>query len=1046
VLDQLAPFTNGHEIYRGIKRCTVVGESDEELKPWKELTSKAQTLFDFRTAFPTEGPEAIPVKFDLIITGNDKVDLETLKPMLNEGGRLVAWDQQVPEKSITIPEGFEGTELLLDEQHITIATLRRAVDTTTPVAVSLLVSDNVNADTTQGTEALLRAKLQGRGIETRMVHLKDAINFASQPIISLLDMGKDVINSWTAEQFEYIRQLMAMASHIFWVTQSGLGCEPSEDGLKSAGIAGFLRVMRNEYPNVKLAHLDLSPAFDFAASAPTKLVIDTWLRSVNSDAELELAERDGHLLLPRVVAAPGVDQEVALSIGTAPAIPTALAHHASLEPHEGAGGKRLVWTRDTEVGGPLGSEDVEIRVSHLSVDCGRLGHGTKLLGSFITGCVTRTGPSVSGLSCGDMVIAVGGRDRRTLIRRPWATVLPLPHKLDVEFAAIQVWLHITARYIINHISRVARHEALLIQDGATGLGQALIHTAQRAGAEIFVTVDTFAQQADLMQRFGLPSSSVVVMGAHITSLDAYLQSKVGRKGLHVVVASAAGTPLVRLLSSTLSDFARVAIIGPQDTSGTRLAIRANIQITAVDPTQLLHKRPTLVARLLAEVSGVFAEGEVPAILPQTRFSVANLPQALAWLQKPDSAGIASVHFDNDAQVPVVPAPPPRLQLNSEATYVLVGGLGSLGMRIADLLADHGAKHVSFLSRSGDRTRCAQQLAALEARGCGVAIFACDVVSVHAVKDTIAELGKLGRPVKGLVQCAMVLQDSIFAKMTHAQWTAAFAPKVAGTWNLHKELPADMDFFVMLSSVVSIIGNMAQANYAAGNAYMDALARFRRAQGLPAVSINAGLVRDSGHSVDGSNMTEYLDRFRHIISVSTDLDELSLAVIAAMRGTTADGSLTPPQFVFTMSDSLDPTVNDTWAIDRKFVHRLAISGNAAGTDSVAGPGVAETLAAASSLDEATVVVSDSLKMLLAPGLNMQPSDVSDESPLYNIGVDSFKAVEVRNRVVRELESDISVFELLSSNTLAQTSRIIASRSRLVPGAARTDGGDETEGVN
>lgn len=105
-------------------------------------------------------------------------------------------------------------------------------------------------------------------------------------------------------------------------------------------------------------------------------------------------------------------------------------------------------------------------------------------------------------------------------------------------------------------------------------------------------------------------------------------------------------------------------------------------------------------------------------------------------------------------------------------------------------------------------------------------------------------------VGGLVQCAMVLRDTLFRNMKQADWIASTRPKVHGTWNLHKVLsskqqPSELDFFVMLSSFAAIFGNLGQSNYAAAGAYQDALAHLRRSQGLRDVTIDVGLMRDIG---------------------------------------------------------------------------------------------------------------------------------------------------------------------------------------------------------
>ncbi|KAK1977532.1 KR domain-containing protein [Colletotrichum cereale] len=1065
ILEELAPFTHGGtHLYRGITHCTVVAQSEKELETWKAHTLTAKTLFEYRNTYPTaEGPEADLAKYDVIIVGGSgSVNTEELGHILHPNGRLLIWQAATPgglthgsQASLKLPAGFQSMEISLDaEQTLIIAGLSQT-SVQAPAAVSLLVPDSVTADTNDSVAAIIRSELHSLGVQADFVHWKDIPQVAgSKPVISLLDLCGQVINDWTSTHFEQFQQLVADASHIFWITKSGLGDQPSEDGLRSATAPGLFRVLRNEYPQLKLAHLDLSPGFDLTAPGGAKLIVNTWLRTcqpssdTDTAADLEFGEWDGHILLPRVVTAPGMDEEVALSEGTAPAISTSLARHPSLRLTETGSG--LVWTTDgTNAEDPLSSEEVVIRVSHLSVDCDQLDPeaATEALleGNFVTGVITRAGFNSTGLRIGDRVLAVGGGNTgcHTLVRRDRSLVLRCPDVLDSTAAATEAWLHMTALYVAGHVSRVERDDVVLIENGSTGLGQALLYAARRAGARVITTVGTLEDKARLLKRFGLGDEAVVVLrgASDLSSLDTVLASKVGGGGVDVVVASASqGAVLVSMLTTSLSDFARVILIGSRSgAAGAPLAVRRNVQVAAIDPMQVLRQRPALAAQLLSEAAVALADpaGLLSATGPaKTTLSVAELPAARAWLEKPTSSGILSVEFAADAVVPLAPAPPPPLQLDGSATFVLAGGLGQLGLRIGDLLVAHGAKHLCFLSRSGNRARHEDRLAAMESHGCQVAIFACDIGSADAVRDVVAQITKLGRPIKGLIQCAMDLQDSLFPKMNYTQWRTSLAPKVSGTWNLHAALPADLDFFVMLSSVVSIIGNIAQSNYAAGNSYMDTLARFRRARGLAATSINAGLVRDTDHTVDGTHMTDYLARFTHIASVSTDLDELIRGIIAAIRGTTANGEPVPPQFVFCMTDSLRPDGVDTWAGDAKFVHRVAVARAVDDSgSSAAGPSVAESLRSATSLEEAVLVVQEALKALLAPGLGIQPGDISDESPLYDIGVDSFKAVEVRNRVFRDLESEISVFEVLSPSTLAQTSRIIATRSRLVSAEVR-----------
>ncbi|KAF6226814.1 hypothetical protein HO173_012318 [Letharia columbiana] len=119
------------------------------------------------------------------------------------------------------------------------------------------------------------------------------------------------------------------------------------------------------------------------------------------------------------------------------------------------------------------------------------------------------------------------------------------------------------------------------------------------------------------------------------------------------------------------------------------------------------------------------------------------------------------------------------------------------------------------------------------------VYQCDISSLRQIEETIASCASIFPPIRGVIQCAMNLHDSTFENTTAENWQAVIAPQVQGSWNLHSCLPHDMAFFIMLASFVGITGNCGQANYAAANAYQDALALHRRARGQAATSIDLG---------------------------------------------------------------------------------------------------------------------------------------------------------------------------------------------------------------
>jgi NAD(P)-dependent dehydrogenase (short-subunit alcohol dehydrogenase family) len=179
----------------------------------------------------------------------------------------------------------------------------------------------------------------------------------------------------------------------------------------------------------------------------------------------------------------------------------------------------------------------------------------------------------------------------------------------------------------------------------------------------------------------------------------------------------------------------------------------------------------------------------------------------------------------------------RVALRSDATYLITGGLGALGLRTAAAFARAGAKHLVLTGRTGARPTA---IDAIERAGATVVIARADVSEPADVDRLFDQVLAALPPLAGVVHAAGVLDDALMAQQSIERLRTVYAPKVHGTWNLHlrtRELP--LDFFVCYSSAASLVGSPGQGNYAAGNAFMDAVAYHRRALGLPGSSINWG---------------------------------------------------------------------------------------------------------------------------------------------------------------------------------------------------------------
>jgi len=194
----------------------------------------------------------------------------------------------------------------------------------------------------------------------------------------------------------------------------------------------------------------------------------------------------------------------------------------------------------------------------------------------------------------------------------------------------------------------------------------------------------------------------------------------------------------------------------------------------------------------------------------------------------------------------IPLASPTGEIDPDGTYLITGGLGALGMKVADALIQRGAKTLVLVSRRSERAEQTAILSAWRQSGVTLHVEAVDVADAEDVAALIEDIQVTLPPLRGIIHAAGTLADGLLSGLTWEQFQTVMRPKVQGAWNLHQAAQGQsLDFFVMFSSAASLLGSPGQGNYAAANAFLDALAQTRRRQGLPAQTLNWGPWRGDG---------------------------------------------------------------------------------------------------------------------------------------------------------------------------------------------------------
>ena len=791
------------------------------------------------------------------------------------------------------------------------------------------------------------------------------------------------------------------------LSHSGAKVRPIETGAWA-----FARTVANEFQHLDIRRIDVLPHISprFAAERIRDIIL-------SGTRETELQIDSSSIRAVRV-------GPVRATLENRTGKPAAAAR---LERQTGLG-QRLQWHPVDRIAPGAGEVEIEVECTGLNFrdlmwmlsllpdDILDDGFSGARMGLECAGHVVRVGPNVRNILVGDRVMALAASAFSTHVTVSASHTVKLPTNISGEGAATIPVAFFTAYYSLIRLARLRRDEWVLIHGGAGGVGMAAIQIAQTRGAQIIATAGSKAKR-DLLKSLGVAH----VFDSRSTTFVDEIR-KITGEGVDVVINSLAGEAMERSVAC-LRTFGRFVELGKRDyVNNTHMGLRPfskNLSYFGVDLDQLTINRPDVCEKIYYEVAHQFETGAFKP-LPHSVFSATNVADAFHFMQQSSHIGKIIVRPPAPNSIQAMPKP---FEINPNGTHLITGAFGGFGLEAAKWLVEKGVRHLVMVGRQGPASDAVKRLLnEFTKQGVAVVAEACDVSDSRALEHLLRKV-KLSMPrIVGVIHAAMVLEDTILANLDADRLNRVLAPKVRGAENLDR-LTRDLklDYFVLFSTLVTLIGNAGQGNYVAANAFMEGLARRRRQEGLPALAIGWGPIADVGvlvrkqllessiqklSGVRGMTAREGLELMAQALSQTGDHVDLAVVTIAPNSGGFGGGHL--------------PVLRSpTYAA-------MARAGSGQPEDAASSIDV-RALLKTEPMDAVRKIVADGIVTQLARVMHAREENVSRVRPLGEIGLDSLMALELGMNIEAMFGAHISLVGAVGNRTISELANEVIAQS-------------------
>ncbi|QES32776.1 beta-ketoacyl synthase [Streptomyces venezuelae] len=680
--------------------------------------------------------------------------------------------------------------------------------------------------------------LSGEGVRLAEVVESEAVGdevpwAVLAPVDVSVDDGLRVAEGVLSLVQEFLAAPELEETRLLVVTRSAVATDDGADvDASAAAVWGLVRSAQSENPG-RFVLLDIDEdSRDLRVDGADVLPQSLLRQAVEDLDESQLALRDGELRIPRLIQAPHSADIVA---------PTGEAAWR-LRMEKGGSLDDLAAVACPEVLEPLGPGQVRLSVHAAGINFRDVlvalgmvpAYGA--MGGEGAGVVTEVGPEVTHLSVGDRVMGVFEGAYGPVVIADARMVAPVPRGWDMREAAGIPAAFLTAWYGLVELAGLKAGERVLIHAATGGVGMAAVQIAKHLGAEVFATASP--AKHSVLEEMGIDAAHRA-SSRDLAFEDAFRQASGGR-GVDVVLNSLTGEFIDASLRLLGDRHGRFLEMGKTD-------VRAPEEVDAQYPgvTYTVYDLvgdagPERIGRMLDQLGELFASDRLKA-LPVRSWPLGKAREAFRFMSQAKHTGKL-----------VLEVPP---ALDPEGTVLITGGTGALGQVVAEhLVREWGVRHLLLASRRGPDAPGAEELVARIAElGAETSLVAADVSDAASVVELVGKTDP-AHPLTGVVHAAGVLEDAVVTAQTRDGLGRVWAAKAGAAANLH-EATRDLrlGLFVVFSSAAATLGSPGQANYAAANAYCDALMQHRRTQGQAGLSVGWGLWEASGGEKGNENV-------------------------------------------------------------------------------------------------------------------------------------------------------------------------------------------------